>query len=123
MRQMVGHEMKSLPQRTPKNLVGDAAHLAEPQQESLLDPWILPPPIGAKARPSQFRIERIAHVIDVIGAEPGIVQAEADCLLGKLVRVVDVRQFSMLDAIKPLLLCGDNELAVDEQGHCGIVID
>ena len=37
MRQMVGHEMKSLPQRTPKNLLGDAAHLAEPQQESLLD--------------------------------------------------------------------------------------
>jgi hypothetical protein len=37
---MVGHEMKSLPQRTSKKPLGDAAHLAEPQQEGFLKPRI-----------------------------------------------------------------------------------
>ena len=73
------------------------------------------PPLGAKSRPAQFRIERIGHVIDIVGGEPGVVQAETDRLLGKLMRVVDVGQFSVLDAIEPFLLGGDDEFAVDEQ--------
>ena len=115
MRQMVGHEMKALPQRTSKNLVGDAADLTEPQQEGFLDSRDLHHSVRNRVRRSS-RIERIGHVIDIAGGEPGIVQAETDRALGQLMRVVDVGRFAVLDAIEPFLLDGDNELAVDEQG-------
>lgn len=87
---MVGHEMKPLPQRTSKKLLGDAAHLAEPQQEGFLKPRIRPP-LGAKSRSAQPGIERVCDVIDIAGGEPGIVQAETDRTLGELMRVIDVR--------------------------------
>ena len=121
MRQMVGHEMKSLPQPASKNIVGDPAHLTEPQQEDFLEPGI-GPPLGAKSFSAQLRVERVGHMIDIAGGEPGIVQAETDRALGELMRVVDIRQLAVFDAIEPLLLDGDNELAVDEQRGGGVVI-
>src|ERR1700731_200688 len=110
MRQMVGYEMKSLPKPTSKNLLGDTTHLTEPQQEGLFQPRIRPP-LGAKPRSAQFWVERVCHVIDIAGGEPGIIQAETDRTLGELMRVVDVRQLAVFDAIEPLLLDGDNEPA------------
>ena len=118
---MVGHEMKSLPQRTSKKLLGDTAHLTEPQQEDFLKSRIHPP-LGAESRSAQLGVERVCHVIDIAGGEPGIIQAETDRTLGELMWVVDVRQLAMFDAIKPLLLDGDNEPAVDEQRGGRIVI-
>ena len=118
---MVGHEMKSLPQRTSKKLLGDTAHLTEPQQEDFLEPRIHPP-LGAKSRSAQLGVERVCHVIDIAGGEPGVIQAETDRTLGELMRVVDVRQLAMFDAIEPLLLDGDSEPAVDEQRGGRIVI-
>ncbi len=82
--------MKSLPQRTFKKLLGDIAHLAEAQQEDFLRPRIRPP-LGAKPRSAQLRVERVCHVIDIGGGEPGIIQAETNRTLGELMRVVDVR--------------------------------
>src|SRR5258708_2903951 len=121
MCEMVGHEMKSLPQRTFKKLLGDTAHLAEPQQEDFLRPRIRPP-LGAKSRSAQLGVERVCHVIDIGGGEPGIIQAETNRTLGELMRVVDVRQLAVFDAIEPLLLNGDDERAVDEQRGGRIVI-
>ncbi|OIQ65735.1 hypothetical protein GALL_527020 [mine drainage metagenome] len=113
MRQMVGHEMKSLPKRTSKNLLGNAAHLAKPQSESFLKPRI--PPLGAILRPAQLGVERICHMIDIAGGKPGIIQARTDRLLGELMRVVEVRRLTVLDAIEPFLLDGGDERAVDKQ--------
>ena len=87
---MVRHEVKFLPQRASKKLFGDTAHLTEPQQEDFLKPRIHPP-LGAKSRSAQFRVERVCHVIDIAGGEPGVIQAKADRTLGKLMRVIDVR--------------------------------
>ena len=87
---MVGYEMKSLPQRTSKKLLGDTAHLTEPQQEDFLKPRVRPP-LGAKSCSAQLGVERVCHVIDIAGGEPGIVQAETDRTLGQLMRVVNVR--------------------------------
>src|SRR5205085_7409292 len=86
MCQMVRYEVKFLPQRTSKNLFGDTAHLTEPQQEGFLKPRIHPP-LGAKSRSAQFRVERVCHVIDIAGGEPGVIQAETDRALGKLMRL------------------------------------
>src|SRR5258706_10765942 len=105
MCQMVGYEMKSLPQRTSKQFLGDAAHLAEPQQEGFLEPRIRPP-LGKKSLSSQLGVERVGHVVDIAGAEPGVIQAGTDRTLGQLMRVVDVRQLAIFDAIEPLLLDG-----------------
>src|SRR5258708_34118567 len=111
MCQMVGHEMKSLPQRASKKLLGDTAHLTEPQQEDFLKSRIRPP-LGAKPRSAQLGVERVCHVIDIAGGEPGIIQAETDRTLGELMRVVDVRHLAMLKAVQHLLLEGANEPAV-----------
>src|SRR5580658_239847 len=105
MCQMVGHEVKSLPQPMSKKFICDAAHLTEPQQEDFLEPRIHPP-LGAKSRSPQLRVERVGHVIDIAGGEPGMVQAETDRPLWQLMRVVDVRQLAIFDAIEPLLLDG-----------------
>ena len=121
MCQMVGYEMKSLPQRTSKKLLGDTAHLAEPQQEDLLKSRIRPP-LGAKSRSAQLGIERVCHVIDIAGGEPGVIQAEADRTRGELMRVVDVRRLAMLDAIEPLFLDGGDKFAIDEQRGGRLVV-
>src|SRR5258708_35596728 len=113
MCQMVGHEMKSLPQRASKKLLGDTAHLTEPQQEDLLKPRIHPP-LGAKSPSAQLGVERVCHVIDIAGGEPGIIQAGTDRTLGELMRVVDVRSLAMFYASESLLLDGATELAVGE---------
>src|SRR6516165_6288623 len=113
MCQMVGHEMKSLPQRTSKKLLGNTAHLPEPQQESFLEPRI--PPLGAISRSAQLGVERVCHVIDIAGGELGVIQAEADRTLGELMRVVEFRFLTVLDAFEPFLLDGGDERAVDEQ--------
>ena len=110
---MVGHEMKALPKRTSKKLLGNAAHLAKPQPEGFLKPRI--PPLGAILRPAQLGAERICHVIDVAGGQPGMVQAETDRTLGELMRVVEFRRLAVLDAIEPFLLDGGDQRAVDEQ--------
>ena len=90
MRQVVRHEMKSLPKLTSKKLIGDPAHLAEPQQKDFLKPRIKPP-LGAISLSAQLGIERVCDVIDIAGAEPGVLQTETDRALGELMRVVDVR--------------------------------
>jgi len=113
--------MKSLPQLTSKKLFGGTAHLTKPQQEDVLKPRIHPP-LGAKSRAAQLRVERVCHVINVAGGEPGIVQAETDRPLRQLMRVVDVRHFAIFDPIEALLLDGDNKPAVDEQRGGRIVI-
>ena len=56
MRQMVGHEMKSLAQRPPENPLGNAAHLPEPQQEDFV-PARIQPPLGPKLRSARPEIE------------------------------------------------------------------
>ena len=121
MRQMVRHEMRSLPQRPPKNPLGHTAHLAEPQEEDFL-PSRIRPPLGAKLRSAQLGVERICHMVDIAATQPGIIQTETDRMLGKLVRVVDVRLLTVLDAVEPLLLGGGDERAVDDQRGGGLVI-
>src|SRR5712692_5555663 len=86
MRQMVGHEMKTLPQRPPENPLGPVAHLAEPQQEDLLE-FRIRPPLGTKLRPAQPGLERIRHVVDIADTQPGMIQAEADRAFGELMRL------------------------------------
>jgi hypothetical protein len=120
MGQMVRHEMKPLPQRTPKQFVGDTGHLTEPQPESFLKPRI--PPLGAIFLSAQLGVERVCDVIDILGGEPGVVQAITDRTLGKLMRIVEIRFLPVLDAIEPLFLDRGNEHAVDEQGCGGLVI-
>jgi len=110
---VVGHEMKPLPKRTSRKLLGNAAHLTKPQPESFLKPRI--PPLGAIIRPAQLGVERICYVIDIPGGKPGIVQAETDRTLGELMRVIEFRRLTVFDAIEPLLLNGGDKRAVDEQ--------
>src|SRR5450631_3305356 len=110
---MVGHEMKPLPKRASKNFLRNTAHLTKPQPESFLKPRI--PPLGAILGPAQLGVERICHVIDIAGGKPGMVQAETDRTLGKLMRVVEFRRLAVFDAIEPFLLDGGDERAVDEQ--------
>ena len=62
-------------------------------------------------------------MIDIAGLEAGMIEAVADRALGELVRVVDVGQLAVLDAIEALLLDGDDELAVDQQRRGRVVID
>ena len=58
-------------------------------------------------------------MIDIAGVEAGMIEAVADRALGELVRVVDVGQLAVLDAIEPLLFHGDRKLAVDQQRAAG----
>src|SRR5882762_3034814 len=113
MGQMVLHEMKPLPQRTSKKLVGDTGHLTEPQPESFLEPRI--PPLGAIFLSTQLGVERECDVMDVFGGEPGVIQAVADRTLGKLMRIVEIRFLPVLDAIESFFLDSGDELPVDEQ--------
>ncbi len=121
VREMVGHEMEFLPQLPAKNPVGDIARLAEAQQEDLFGPRVRPP-LGAKPGSANVRIERVGDVIDIVGGQAGIVQAEADCALRELMRVVDIRHLAVLDAAEALFLDSHDELAVDEQRGGRIVI-
>jgi hypothetical protein len=107
-------EMEFLPQRPSEKLLGDIANLAEPQQEDILKPRVCPP-LRAKSLAAQLRVERVGHMIDVAGREPGVIQAESDRALGELMRIVDVRQLAVFDASKPLLLDRDDELAVHKE--------
>src|ERR1700744_602991 len=52
MRQMMRHEMKSRPERTPKKLVDGALHLAEPQPEGFF--ILRVPPFGAVSLVAEF---------------------------------------------------------------------
>src|SRR4030095_11108619 len=61
-------------------------------------------------------------MVDIAATQPGIIQTESDCMLGKLVRVVDLRLLTVFDAVEPLLLTGDDEHAVDDQRGGGLVI-
>jgi hypothetical protein len=61
-------------------------------------------------------------MVDIAATQPGIIQTETDRMLGELVRVVDVRLLTVLDAVEPLLLGGRNERAVDDQRGGGLVI-
>ena len=122
MRQVVRHEMKSLPQRPPENPLGHAAHFGEPQHEHCLVQRIRPP-LGAIVPAAQPGIERIRDMVDVAGTQPGMLQAETDGTLGELVRIVDARFLAVLDAVEPFLLGGGDERAVDQQRGGGFVID
>ena len=108
-------------QRPPKNPLGHTAHLAEPQEEDFL-PSRIRPPLGAKLRSAQLGLERICHMVDIAGTQPGVIQAETDRMLGELVRVVDVRFLTVLDTVEPFLLGGGDERAVDEHRGGGLVI-
>src|SRR5215472_9670597 len=121
MRQIVRHKMNSLPQQPPKNPLSHTAHLAEPEEEDFLQSRIRPP-LGAKLHSAQLGVERICNMVDIAATKPGIIQTETDRMLGKLVRVVDVRLLTVLDAVEPLLLGGGDERAVDDQRGGGLVI-
>src|SRR5262245_59265088 len=121
MRQMVRHEMKSLPQRPPKNPLGHTAHLAEPQEEDFL-PSRMRPPLSAKMGSAQLGVERICHMVDIAATQPSVIQTETDRMLGELVRIVYVCFLTVLDAVEPFLLGGGDERAVDDQRGGGLVI-
>src|SRR5262249_47210427 len=121
MRKMVRQKRKSLQQRPPKNPLGPTAHLAEPQEEDFL-PSRIRPPLGAKLHSAQLGVERICHMVDIAATQPGVIQTETDRMLGKLVRVIDVRLLTVLDAVEPLLLGGGDERAVDDQRGGGLGI-
>src|ERR1700691_5448225 len=106
---MVRHEMKVLSKRPSKKLLDSPLHLTKPQPEGFLKPRI--PPLLAILRLAHLGIERIGHVIDIAGGEPGMVQAETDCTFGQLMRVVEFRRLAVLDALEPFLLDSGDELA------------
>ena len=117
---MVRYEMKSLPQPSPEQLVGDTGHLTEPCQEHFLKSRV--PPFLAISLPAHLGVERERHVIDIAGGEPGMIQAVTDRTLGKLMRVVEVRLLAVFDAIEPFFLDGRDEFTVDEQCRGRLVI-
>src|SRR6202012_1599198 len=103
-----------------EQLLGDARHLAEPQQESFLP--LRKPPIGIEPLAAQLWIERVGDVVDIARRQPGMFQAPADGTLGKLMRIVEMRFLGVLDAVEAFLLDGTDELAVDEQRRRGLMI-
>jgi hypothetical protein len=66
---------------------------------------------------AQPGVERVGDVIDIVGGEPGMIQTETDRALGQLMRVVDVRQLAVFDAIEAFFLDGRDQRAVDQQGR------
>src|SRR4029079_13403032 len=97
VREIVGGEMQSPSQRTSKNLFDGAAYLIKPQPKGVLKPLV--PPLGAKSRPAQIRIERVRDMIDIVSVEPGVFQAKADRMLRELMRIIECSRLAVLDAI------------------------
>src|ERR1700759_1660549 len=120
MREMVRHEVKSLRELPPEQLLGHALHLTKPQEKGLFP--LRKPPLGMKSLSPQFRIEGVGDVIDVVGVEPGMFQTPATRALGKLMRVVEMRFLGMLEAVETLFLDGGHQLSVDEQRVRRLVI-
>ena len=56
-------------------------------------------------------------MIDIAGGQPGEIQAKADRLFRKLMRVVELGLLAVLDPIEPFLLGGGDDLPVDDQGR------
>src|ERR1700761_8768597 len=120
MREMMRHAMEFLRELSSQQLLGNALHLAEPQQESFLP--LRKPPIGIEPRAAQLRIEGIGDVVDVTGGKAGMFQAPADRALGKLMRIVVMRFLGVLDAVEALLLDGCDQLAVDQERRRGLMV-
>ncbi len=81
------------------------------------------PPFRPILLAAQRGIERISDVIDIGCRQPGVVQAEADRTFGHLMRIIELRRFTVLDAVEALLLDGGNELAVDQQRCRGLMVN
>ncbi len=63
-----------------------------------------------------------ADVIDIAGLQSGIIEREFDRALRKLVRIVDVGQLAVLDAIEALFLDRHHQFAIHEQRGRRIVV-
>ena len=120
MRHMMRHEVKVLLERPSKKLLDGALHLTKPQPERFLQPRI--PPFLAILRMAHLGIERIGHVIDIAGGQPGMVQAKTDRAFGQLMRVVELRRLAVLDAVESFFLDGRDKLAIDQERGGRLVI-
>src|SRR6185437_2783433 len=120
VRQMMRHEMQSVPERASKKVFDGTPHLTESQPKGLLAPRI--PPFGAISHSAHLRIKRVCNMIDIAGVEFGMVQAKPDCAFRELMRVIEFSLLAVLDAIESLLLGRGDELVVDEQRSGGLVI-
>ena len=116
VREVMGNELQCATELPPENPVGSVADLIEAPQEFHLQ-LAVRPPVRVKFRAAKLRIERVRHPVDLGSPKSRMIQTKAYRLLGKLVRIVDLRFLGMLDAIEPLFLAGRHDLAVDNQ--CG----
>ena len=99
----------------PRSFLVSLPTSPRPLQERLLVSRVRPP-IGAKCRSTKFGRERVRDLVDVGRAKPRILQAEADCMLGKDMRIVGSRRLAVLDAIESLLLARRDDFAIDDHG-------
>jgi hypothetical protein len=116
MCEMMGHELQCPTETPPQNLVDSVSDVAEPSEELRLQ-LAVRPPLCAKLRAAKAGIERVGHPVDLGSVKSRMIQAKANRLFGKLVRIVDPRLLRMLDAVEPLFLAGRNDFAVNHQ--CG----
>src|SRR6185437_1583757 len=119
---MMLDEMKPRAELASEKAVDGAAYLGEPQPEHFLRHRI-GPPFRLEAFLAQRGVERVGDMIEIAGLEARMIEAVADRALRQLVRIVDIGQLAVLDAIEPLFLDGDHELAIDQQRSRGVVID
>ena len=114
MRQMVGHEMKSLPERTSKKLFDGTVHLTEPQPEGFLDPRIPTTrrdiAFGAASGSNDRRHDRYRAAV-----RPACFRQKRIARSGSWCGLSQFGLLGMLDAIEAFLLDGGDELAIDEQ--------
>ena len=65
----------------------------------------------------------MGNAVDLVGAEPCVIQTEADRVDGKLMRIVDASFLGVLNTREPFFLAGRNHDAVNDQRGRQFVID
>lgn len=114
MGEVMVDELQFPVQRPAQRLFDNIADLSEPHKENLLA-TLISPPICPKSRLAKSGRVGVADKIDCGRLDPGIVQAEANRVLGKHVRIVRPRLLAVLDAIEPFLLAGCDDVAINDQ--------
>ena len=72
---------------------------------------------------SQIRVEGIGNRVEILGLDGGGFKAIPNAFERQVIGIVNSRRLGMLDSGEPFLFGRCNDLSVDEQCRCRLVID